>query len=339
MNLKIYEENIKNKAITDCVVINKNTIAFSIKAYQTIEGDPENSISENRTTSILIYAPDLIDADDGFAKTIEYFKGVDQFKVTYNEKLIVVSTDFRVEEKEDDSLVKVIPDDFYMREVTSVCTIDNVTYATGLFHKVYMRKGIHDWVDITDPNKHPNLFLDLKRRREVKGNIGGANPSFRVIDGFSNNDIYAGGDNGDCWHYDGKNWRLIDLPINFDIKAITCVKDSYVYISGHNSFGVLKGRGENWKLIGKSEEMLQINDTTWFQGSLYLSDDYALYVLADDMIKIFKFPEGGPQQHSFARVTANENILVAYGGVQALMFDGKKCKEIIGIPELDQSDL
>ena len=88
-----------------------------------------------------MYAPKLIDNNDGFAKTIEYFKGIDQFKITYNKKLIVVSTaDFRVEEKEDNDLVSVIPDDFYMREVTSVCTIDDTTYALGLFHKVFMRK-------------------------------------------------------------------------------------------------------------------------------------------------------------------------------------------------------
>lgn len=340
MNKKIYEENLKNKEITDCVSIDRNTIAFAIKAYQIVENDIENSISENRPTSILIYAPNLIDANDGFAKTIEYFKGIDHFKITYNNKLIVISTsDFRVEEKEDNTLVSVIPDDFYMREITSVCTIDDTTYALGLFHKVYMREKIHDWVDVTDPSRHPNLFFDLTRRRKTKGNIGGANASFHILDGFSNKDIYAGGDNGDCWHYDGNKWTMIDLPANFNIRAITCAEDGYVYISGHSSLGILKGRGSSWELICKNEDLLNINATAWFKGHLYLSDDYTLYILDNSKMRIFEFPKGGPQQHSFSKVTASNDILVAYGGVQALMFDGVKCKEIIGIPEVDQSDL
>lgn len=340
MNKKIYDENLKNKEITDCVVIGLNTIAFAIKSFQTKENDPDDSISENRTTSILVYAPKLVNVDNGFVKTIEYFKGIDQFKVTYNEKLIVISTsDFRVEEKEDDDLCNVISDDFYMREVTSIKTIDGVTYATGLFHKVYMRTGIHSWVDITVPDENTNLFLDLKRRREAKGNIGGANASFYKLDGFSSNDLYAGGDNGDLWRYDGKIWKVIDLPVNFDIRAITCAGDGYVYVSGHNSYGILKGRENVWEIISKSENLLHINDTTWFNDRLYLSDDYTLYRLENDEIKVFRFPQSGPQQHSFARVTSCEDALVAYGGSQALVFDGKICKEIIGIPEVDQSGL
>lgn len=336
MNKTTYEENIKNKEITDCVAVDKERLVFAIKTCQTIENDIENSISENRATTILVYAPKLIDNNDGFAKTIEYFKGIDQFKITYNKKLIVVSTsDFRVEEKEDNDLVSVIPHDFYMREVTSVCTVDNTTYALGLFHKVYRRKKLHDWVDITDPKKHPNLFLDLERRREVQGNIGGANPSFYALDGFSDKDIYAGGDNGDFWHFDGEKWREIELPINFNIRAITCATDGYVYVAGHNSLGILKGRDGSWKLICKNEDLLNINAMAWFKGHLYISDDNALYILKNETMHLFKFPKGDPQQHSFSKVKASEDILVAYGAVQALMFDGERCKEIIGLPKIN----
>ncbi len=66
------------------------------------------------------------------------------------------------------------------------------------------------------------------------------------MDGFSKNDLYAVGGTNDVWHFDGEQWRYIDvcdeqmLPL-----SVCCAEDGYVYVGG--AWGiVLRGRGEEW---------------------------------------------------------------------------------------------
>ena len=60
-------------------------------------------------------------------------------------------------------------------------------------------QGIKQWENLTNREQHPNLVLNSKVR------FIGDKVGFSAMDGFSQNDLYAGGNKGDFWHYDGKS--------------------------------------------------------------------------------------------------------------------------------------
>ncbi len=129
-----------------------------------------------------------------------------------------------------------------LRRVHGVKHIDGETFMFGRFRKLYRRTGVQKWEDLSYEETHPNLHKDLaKRIKQKKSMVSGVNAGFDDIDGFSKNDIYGCGDGGDLWHYDGSKWKRLDPPSNFDMSAILCAKDGYVYIAG-NSGEIMKGR-------------------------------------------------------------------------------------------------
>jgi hypothetical protein len=207
-------------------------------------------------------------------------------------------------------------------------------YAYGLVRSVFKYKGIKEWENITTETKHPNLYADVNKS---KSNLVGSWVGFSALDGFNANDIYAGGNQGDFWHYNGQKWRKIDLPTNFDISTITCGKDGLVYV-GCRIGEVIIGRDNVWEVIGKAKE---ITHSCWFDGKAYLSSkDGRIYTYDEkkkDLVEA-KFKTKYPQyMHHFMRGIAScEECLVAYTSVQAYAYDGEIWHEIIEIPSLSK---
>jgi hypothetical protein len=337
MNKDIFDEYINGKVITDCSVIDKGNIVFALKQVQLNEGDTRPK--EDRESVLLSYSPVRLEEQGGFGDIL-WDSGIDELFVAYNsidEGIIYCDTIFNTfEPRSDPVLFKPVlpkPDqDDYTRLSQNIKYIDGEVYITGILRKVFKRTGVFEWVDLTDPDEHPNLFQELAALKEKDGHYGGSRAGFSAIDGFSKDDIYAAGEYGDAWHYNGKVWRRLDLPGNFNIKTITCGGDGNVYFAGYTG-GIIKGTIDHWKNIDERGGKV-INETAWFQGKLYLSDERYLYTLEGDEIKPYKYPKGGPQQYSFRGVAASKDALVAYGSYQALVFDGERWEEVIGSPAL-----
>jgi len=187
---------------------------------------------------------------------------------------------------------------------------------------------------VTKSLNHPNLYKDINKS---KSNLVGSWVGFSALDGFNANDIYAGGNRGDFWHYNGQKWRKIDLPTNFDISTITCGKDGLVYV-GCRIGEVIIGRDNAWEVIGKAKE---ITHSCWFDGKAYLSSkDGRIYTYDEkkkDLVEA-KFKTSYPKyMHHFIRGIAScEECLVAYTSVQAYAYDGEVWHEIIEIPSLSK---
>jgi outer membrane protein assembly factor BamB len=123
---------------------------------------------------------------------------------------------------------------------------------------------------------------------------------------------------------------------NIELNQVVCAGDGYVYVAARDG-KVFKGRakhGKNkelWKLIESDTKGLIGNPfegATWYKGKLYLSTSYGLYELGkDEKIKAVDF--GKEVQHSFQRVTSNDDILISYGPYNALVFDGTEWQTIV----------
>jgi hypothetical protein len=220
-----------------------------------------------------------------------------------------------------------------LRYISELKVIDDVVYACGGVRKVLRRESYEKWTDLTLMKEHPQLqkeYLEAKESAEKPPIVG----SFKSMDGFDANDLYACGVGGDFWHFDGKTWGKISMPL-VDLYQVVCGQDGNVYIAARDG-KVFKGRAahgnenEHWKLIESNTKGLLGNPfegATWFKGKLYLSTSYGLYALDNDEIIPVDF--GKEVQHSFQHVTANDEILISYGPYNALVFDGKKWNTII----------
>ena len=205
--------------------------------------------------------------------------------------------------------------------------IDNEVFMFGRFRKLYMRVGVQEWKDLSYENEHPELHADLEQLKEEKKSL---KAGFKAIDGFSNNDIYACGDCGDCWNYDGNKWKRINLPVNSDLTSILCAGDGFVYI-GLISGDIIKGRyndSDEWKILSGAGG--GSNSLAWFQGTVYIGSDLGLYTINEQSkIEQYKFPEIGFQQYSFRHVASCDEALLSYGLNQALIYDGQDWEEIV----------
>lgn len=341
MDANVYKKYISGNAITDCVVVNSEMMQFALKELPINEDD--RRAEEERRTSILSYAPkQLKNTETPSWGLTSWSEGVESIWLEYDhsEKQSIsceINNYVREKNYDDGDFYKLSPIDMYTKGLRAIKNIDGKIYVAGILRKVYKKTGIKTWVDISPEEQNPIMFKAYREVKEKKGNFAGTRGGFSTIDGFTGNDIYAGGERGDLWHYNGKQWQIVDIPGNFNIKTITCGEDGSVYIAG-NTGGIIKGRGDHWEVIDPKGGHV-FNSSTWFKGKLYLAGDMnGLHVLEGSEIKLYKFPEAGRQQYSFyGGVTSAENSLVSYGDHQALVFDGDKWEEIIGIPALSGS--
>ncbi len=333
---------VKNKSITDCSIIDKENIAFALKEMPSEDSEDYRPI-EDRRTSVVVFGADF----DGEKHKNSFYgfswpEGIELFKIAYQNfkdgvlacDTIWYSYEFNNKKKEFDIICPKESQDDYTRGSEGIVYIDGEAYMYGILRKVFKRTGVYKWVDITDPNKHPNLFAELKKMKENRGNYGLANVGFSAMDGFCATDIYAGGEKGDAWHYNGEKWRRIDIPANFFIHTITCAGDGKVYMAGYTG-GILVGRDDSWELLDTPKGKI-FGSSAYFKGVMYFSGTSGLHYLKDKKLKEYKFPKDGPTIYSYKGgcVASSKDALVACGTQQALVFDGEKWEEIIGHPVL-----
>jgi len=142
--------------------------------------------------------------------------------------------------------------------ISSIRVIDGQAYATGAWRTVFRRNGIDDWTCL-----HGNDAKEVELLQESGKGVG-----FKDIGGFSKDDIYACGEAGDLWHYDGEKWEVIDAPTNKDMVSICCTPIGKVYI-GCDDGTLIEGRGNSWNIL--KEKAPEILDIIWYQKQLYIA--------------------------------------------------------------------
>jgi hypothetical protein len=65
------------------------------------------------------------------------------------------------------------------------------------------------------------------------------------VHGTARDSVYAVGDDGWVWHFDGKKWQEIDCPTNYHLLCVLCVSPTEVYAAGEAGI-VYRYDGEDW---------------------------------------------------------------------------------------------
>ncbi|MDR2153823.1 MAG: hypothetical protein LBE78_02170 [Burkholderiaceae bacterium] len=197
-------------------------------------------------------------------------------------------------------------------------TIDGVLYATGGWRSVCRRIGANRWENIVSRKSMP-----LPAQLDYGGTDGG----FRAIDGFSQKDIYCVGGLGDVWRYDGEHWYACNVPTNMVLHTVCCAGDGYVYI-GMQMGSIMRGREDSWEIIHKGDLSLPFRDMVWYQGKVWCTSDYGLWVIEGG--KLREVDEFGPEVYARSGSLAVGDGLMLLAGLHgATIYDGKKWSTIL----------
>ena len=158
---------------------------------------------------------------------------------------------------------------------------------------------------------------------------------FRRIDGFSESDIYAGGGEGDLWHFDGDKWRQISFPTNMSIESICCGQDGSVYI-GSLKGTVFKGRDDQWKMIHEGKLSLPFRQMVWFQDRVWATSDYGVWQIVNDEVVE---PELPPEvRECVGYISCTDEILVLAGHFGAARLENGRWDVLVSCTHDEDED-
>jgi hypothetical protein len=196
--------------------------------------------------------------------------------------------------------------------LTNVCCVaGREIFAIGTARQVYKKVGISEWIrqDQTCKPERP------KDRARV---------AFTSLDGFSENDIYGVGWDGQIWHFNGTAWSQFDSPTTMALFSVHCCSNGDVYVCGQNGV-ILRGRDSKWSLIEQKETRESLRDIGEFAGKLYFCSNNHLYVMQDD--KLEPVSTNYPIK-SFGKLKVTEQVLLSIGLKDAAVFDGSDWQQL-----------
>ncbi|MBS9782948.1 MAG: hypothetical protein KGV46_00130 [Pasteurella sp.] len=284
-------ENIRGLNIVSGA-LHKDCIYFVAENYydKKIHGDKYDEWDYPIEIRIYMYVPKLKKVkDEWFAKAyneVGFLKHVTDisndiiaFLGVFPEGSLAIQNNVEETSSGFQTLLKIIP---VQGAITDVSVIDDAVYATASGGEVYKRISNKEWKEIAKLSTK-NFFSN---KRSADG--------FDCIDGFSADEIYAGGEKGTLWLFNKDTWRPIELPSNSDVQQIICAPDGYVYLN--MGWLLLKGREDNWEKIKIPKEFKwidsQIRKITWFKDKLYVlpytASVYGMAVYQDNDLKAVK---------------------------------------------------
>lgn len=184
-------------------------------------------------------------------------------------------------------------------------TIDGYVYVCGVGRQVYQRTDTDNWTQ---------MHASIPKKGERVG--------FEDIDGYSKDEIYCCGWNGEIWHFDGSDWFNRSGITNLILTSICCAGDGIVYIVGQQGL-IIKGSRDAWEVVEIEEEFTtDFWDVHWFNGKLYVTTMTGLYTLQDNILDEVEFND--VLNTTFYRLSSAEGVLWSIGSSDVLSFDGKK---------------
>ena len=353
-------------AITSACIATKSRIAFGLKEIFDFENPdkrfkgriPDDSELGAR---IVLYSPEIwFDKDDlvwagwkrGFIRMIPVFESATQDKkivaCCLDGHMKGVSSEYPKDSAWYDDKISANPIPHPHNAMHTARNIGGDIYFAGTPRKLFKRTGPDRWIDLTAETAHPGLHQEINAAKEKRGNLRGLPLGFHAIDGFSGDDIYAGGRHGDFWHWLDGHWYRMDLPTNVSISAIACGGDGQVYVGCENGLLYL-GRdhteaGERWRKLGREAVATGITSLAWFDGKLWVGAKHGLYLCEGENVALYPFPEKRHSVVGEVQVAACDEALLAYNDHSAVVFDGQSWTTIvrteipIEVPSIDEID-
>lgn len=178
-------------------------------------------------------------------------------------------------------------------------------YAVGMNRQVYRREGPNRWSP-----QDQGARTDPKTDKVV---------GFEAIDGFSEEEIYAVGWDGEIWEFDGTNWDQRDSPTNLILLDISCGDGNQAYVCGQAGT-LIRGRHDQWETIEQEATKDDFWSSAWFEGHLYLSTMSAVYRLDGTNLQMVDMGEDSPDTCFY--LSSGDGVLWSIGAKDIMAYDG-----------------
>ncbi|MBI3282312.1 MAG: hypothetical protein HYZ57_21040 [Acidobacteria bacterium] len=188
--------------------------------------------------------------------------------------------------------------------------IDGRLYVCGTSGQIYARSS-RGWVHFDEGVLDP------------RGAVEGL--SLYCIDGSSAKDIYAAGQRGLLYHYNGKSWRRLEAVVHTNLNWVYSVSADLVYLCG-DAGAFFRGNRRGWENFSAPEA----EDDFWcieiFRDKVYLAGDRGIYVFDGKKTSLIDTGlDPAPDGH---RLHAADNVLWSFGVYHLANFDGKKWRYV-----------
>lgn len=314
-DLKKWDEHIKGYSIDGCAALNESNLVFIFRR-------------EEGTGPVIKLIRFFRDEKKQFSgKTIDNVKEIGYIVGLNEENALWVTNRGDVynlaKTNESSGFEKPIPgkdDEFGYKVVGGIGKVGNHVYAACGWRHVFKRTAKDTWVDITTKLDRSDIF----NKKGAGWNINkSSRTGFVCIGGSAENDLYAAGDGGDCWHYDGMNWKRIDLPTNETVNCIVAISQKQVYMACGGGV-LLMGGQDNWKVIKHPDNKDNFEALVAFQGVIYVSTGIYMYKVVDGKLEEHIPAKENYEIEPFTQhyLSANNDIMLSCGQVSVAIFDG-----------------
>lgn len=212
--------------------------------------------------------------------------------------------------------------------IRKVRNISGKAYVAARWRTVFRRNSSDIWVCLSG-----NSSKQIKTLKKEK-----YDPGFNDIGGFSENDIYACGGQGDLWHFNGEEWSQLNCTTHLKLYSLCCAPNGKVYI-GCESGRIISGRDSSWKMLDVKAPKVKIFDVVWYKDKLYLAcGKYGLYVYNMDVIipvDYLSSSKASTAENDFTppasvrSLSADDDTLAVTGTDKVLTFNGESWKNVI----------
>jgi hypothetical protein len=178
-------------------------------------------------------------------------------------------------------------------------------YAVGTCRQAYVRDGEDEWRCIDESAQIGDTPI--------------TDTSFESIDGFSEQEIYTVGWEGEIWKYDGSVFSKQKSPTELALYKIRCAPDGFVYACGQLGT-LLRGRHDQWEIINHESTREDLWGMEFFDGQLYVSSTHLVYLLENGKLNPVDFGDDLPR--TCYHLSAADGIMWSVGAKDVMEFDG-----------------
>ncbi len=198
----------------------------------------------------------------------------------------------------------------YMRHIQQ---IGDHLYACGASGQVYKRVGPDQWVHMDD-----GILQEPRQPKDTEDRYW-----LTCIGGPSEHEIYAVGDYGLIFFWDGNTWTRIDCPERKCLGKFHIESSDRIWICGHKGVLLLGNHRDGFVNVSPTEELL-FTSITMFQKEIYLASDQGLYRFEEKQRRLRKVKTPGlnPPHTDSHYLGAKDGVLWSVGVKDIVWTDG-----------------